>query len=381
MAAKLRIDCRFPGGNIIVEKIDGDDVYIRQDMRDTTIWWFYWYFRVRGAAGRRLRFHFIDGDPIGARGPAVSRDGGTTWRWLGKKVVKGPSFSYAFGQAEQETRFCFGIPYVDANLEEFLARRSGSPYLKAETLCRSRKGRPVPCLRLGRLDGEAACRAVLTARHHCCEMMASYALEGIMDAVLSRSEDGRWLRENVEFMVVPFVDTDGVEDGDQGKARRPHDHGRDYGARSIYPETRTIKRLVPRWSAGRPCVTMDLHCPYMRGHYNEFVYFAGGPNQESWREVGRFARILESLQRGPLVFHAKNNLPFGQAWNTGDPRKGLKGFIGWSEALEEVRMAAALEIPYANAEGKAVTARSARLLGKDLARALRRYLQNVIDGR
>ena len=120
---------------------------------------------------------------------------------------------------------------------------------------------------------------------------------------------------------------------------------------------------------------MDLHCPYMRGHYNEFVYFAGGPNQDNWREVGRFARILESVRKGPLPHHTRNNLPFGQAWNTGDPRKGLKGFIGWSEALENVPMAAALEIPYANAESKAVTARSARLLGKDLARALRRYLQ------
>jgi len=323
-------------------------------------------------------FHFTDGDPIGARGPAVSSDGGETWRWLGLGAVKRPSFTYTFSPTEQETRFCLAIPYLEANLKEFLARRRENPYLRAETLCRSRKGRPVHLLRLGRLDGEPACRAVLTARHHCCEMMANYVLEGIMDTVLSRSADGAFLRDHVEFMVVPFVDTDGVADGDQGKARRPHDHGRDYGARSIYPETRTIKRLVPRWSAGRPCVTMDLHCPYIRGHFNEFVYFVGGPNQASWREVGRFARILEAIRKGPLPHHAGNNLPFGQAWNTGDPRKGLKGFSSWSAELENVPMAAALEIPYANAEGKAVTARSARLLGKDLARALRCYLQESI---
>ena len=37
---------------------------LRQDRRDTTIWWFYWYFRVTGAAGRELRFQFADGQVI-----------------------------------------------------------------------------------------------------------------------------------------------------------------------------------------------------------------------------------------------------------------------------------------------------------------------------
>ena len=40
------IDCDFPGGNIIAERIDDDDVFVRQDLRDTDRDWFYWYFRV-----------------------------------------------------------------------------------------------------------------------------------------------------------------------------------------------------------------------------------------------------------------------------------------------------------------------------------------------
>jgi len=78
----INIDADCPSGNIVVEKIDGDDVYVHQDLRDTKGWWFYWCFRVRGAVGRTLTFHFTNKDVFGARGPAVSLDGGKTWAWL-----------------------------------------------------------------------------------------------------------------------------------------------------------------------------------------------------------------------------------------------------------------------------------------------------------
>ena len=46
------IDGDFPGGNVVLERIEGDAVYLHQDQRDTPGFWFYWYFRVRGATGR-----------------------------------------------------------------------------------------------------------------------------------------------------------------------------------------------------------------------------------------------------------------------------------------------------------------------------------------
>jgi murein tripeptide amidase MpaA len=36
--------------------------------------------------------------------------------------------------------------------------------------------------------------------------------------------EGRLARERFRFLAVPFMDKDGVEDGDQGKNRRPRDH-------------------------------------------------------------------------------------------------------------------------------------------------------------
>ena len=68
------IDADFPGGNVVLERIEGDEVHLHQDPRDTAGFWFYWYFRVRARGGRTLTFHFTKGNVIGVRGPAVSTD-------------------------------------------------------------------------------------------------------------------------------------------------------------------------------------------------------------------------------------------------------------------------------------------------------------------
>ena len=367
------VDCNFPGGNIVLDGIEGDTVSLHQDLRDTQGDWFYWCFRVRRAAGRRVSFRFTRGNPIGMLGPAVSADSGRTWKWLGRDAVKGSTFCYSFAPDAAEVRFCFAIPYLEANLKEFIRRHARERHLRTDVLCRTGKGRTVELLHLGRLDGKPACRVLLTCRHHCCEMIASYSLEGIMEEVLAQTDDGKWLRDRVEFLVVPFMDKDGVEDGDQGKNRRPHDHNRDYAGESIYPSVRELREMVPKWSRGRLDVALDLHCPFIRGLHNEDIYFVGGPEKENWDRVGRFSGILEKVQTGSLVFRSRNNLPFGQAWNVGESPP--RSFSRWAANLPGILMATSIEIPYANASGTTVTAENARAFGHDLARALRRFLE------
>jgi len=371
-AAPVSIDAAFPGGNIILDRIDGDDIFIRQDLRDTEGDWFYWAFRVRGAAGRTLAFHFTKGDVIGVRGPAASEDGGATWRWLGRERGADPEFRFTFAQDARDVRFAFAIPYLESDLRAFLRRHEGSPHLRAETLCTTAKGREVERLHAGSLDGRAEHRVLLTCRHHACESMASFALEGLLEAVLAETDDGAWFRAHAEVLAIPFVDKDGVEDGDQGKNRRPHDHNRDYAGESIHASVRAIRDFVPRWSEGRLRVALDLHCPHIRGTNNEWIYFVGGQDAGDWERTGRLAAILERIRESPLPYRAEDNLPFGKAWNTDSGP--LKSFARWATELAGIRVASTIEIPYANARGAEVTPASARDFGRDLARALRHFL-------
>lgn len=370
-AEPLQIDAEFPGGNILVDKIDNDRVSLRPDLRDTAGSWFYWCFRVRGAAGRSVTFAF-NADVIGVRGPAISTDDGQTWSWLGAAHAHGSSFVHTFPPNSAAVRFAFAIPYTQANWQAFLHRVQG-PSVRVDRLCRTSKGRDVPLLRVGCLDCEPDARVLLTARHHACESLASYALEGLLEVVVRSNDDLAWLREHVDFLAIPFMDTDGVEDGDQGKNRQPHDHNRDYAERR-HPSVRALTEFVPDWSQGKIRVAIDLHCPWIRGPHNEVIYFVGMPNQTIWRETIRFSTILENGRQGALPFHAADNLPFGQAWNTGTGDPHLQKFEQWAERLPGIRLAASAEIPYANASGSEVNADSARAFGADLARALQQYL-------
>lgn len=376
-AAEVKVDCDFPGGNIIVEKVDGDIVRLRQDRRDTSTWWFYWYFRVRGAEGRTLRFEFSDGQPIGVRGPAVSRDGGQSWSWLGADSGNSRSFSYTFPGDANELRFAFTVPYVQQDWENLIAAHKANPRLRLDTLCQSRKGRPVECVYVGGPDSQPRQRVLITARNHACETMASFAVEGLLQTVLAGdTEEGRWLAENVEMLVVPFVDKDGCEDGDQGKNRRPRDHNRDYAGQSIYPETAALRELVPRWGGDKLHVTLDLHCPWIRGKLNEEIYTVGSSDERIWAEQQRLGKILEEVCTGPLPYRAADNLAFGTAWNTGGNYSQGMSCSRWAGGLPSVRLAASFELPYANARGAVVNAESARAFGRDLARALAGYLKS-----
>jgi len=373
--AGLVVDSEFAGGNIIVDAIEGDTISVHQDLRDTTGDWFYWYFRVRGASGRELTVRFTGSNVIGTRGPAVSTDGGESWEWLGREAVDGQSFRYTVPEAADEVRFCFAIPYFESDLDEFLARHASNPHLDVTTLATTRNGRAVEQIRLGDLSGDPAHRVLLTCRHHCCEMTASYALEGLMQTVLTGSDYGRWLPENVEFLIVPFVDKDGVEQGDQGKNRSPRDHNRDYAGESIYASVGALREIVPAWSGGRLRVALDLHCPHIRGESNEKIYFVGIQNQEIWPNVSRFSKVLETAQTGPLEYRAADNMPFGQGWNTNSNYTQGRSFSAWaSQDLRGVDVVSTIEIPYANVRATDVTPDAARAFGRDLARALREYL-------
>jgi hypothetical protein len=370
------VDADFPSGNIVVEKIDGDTITVHQDLRDTEGWWFYWCFRVSGAAGRTLTFKFTDRDPIGVRGPAFSLDEGRSWQWLGKQPDN-ESFTFAFPQNADSVRFSFGMPYTEANLREFLAPFTSNPALKEETLCKSRKGRTVEQFRVGKVDGEPRFRVLLSCRAHSCEMMTSYVAEGIIETVLKDDADGKWFRENVEFLFIPFVDKDGVEDGDQGKHRRPRDHNRDYDANSIYPETRALQKLVPQWSKGKLRFALDMHCPTIRERTNEIIHIVGSDDPKMWQEQERFGKILERIQEGPLHYRTTDNVPFGTKWNTGaNYELGVSG-AKWASGLPGIKVAMTVEIPYANASGNEVNATSARAFGRDIARAMRSYLETA----
>ena len=113
---------------------------------------------------------------------------------------------------------------------------------------------------------------------------------GIASGRLENEEFGN----SFEVFAVPFVDKDGVVDGDQGKNRRPHDHARDYGASPLYPEVGNIMKLVEKEKID---IVFDLHCPWIYQGCNEYIYFVG-PKSRIMEE--RTQAVSAWIEKDPL---------------------------------------------------------------------------------
>lgn len=272
----------FPGGNAVVVRSVGPSVELAPDLRGGMPW-FYWYFEAQASRPLRATFTFASQPMIGVRGPAVSLDQGQSWRWLGAEQVEyapttqppgvkpRESFSYDFTAEHLTVRFAVTIPYLQHDLDQFLKSHAANPHLKQLPLTKTRQGTSVELLQIGEL-GPNVKAVVVTARHHACESLASYVLEGFMRAAMSDSPAGVAFRRRYVLYAVPLVDKDGVQAGDQGKNRSPHDHNRDYGPSPLYPEIRAIQQLA---EAQQVQYALDFHCPALRGDIHEAFHFLG----------------------------------------------------------------------------------------------------------
>lgn len=75
--------------------------------------------------------------------------------------------------------------------------------------------------------------------------------------------------ENTRILVVPFMDYDGVVDGDQGKNRAPHDHNRDYINEPVFPETAELISYVEKYGCN---YGIDFHSPAHWHREHDHIY-------------------------------------------------------------------------------------------------------------
>ncbi len=360
-AATLNAD--FPGGNIKVMANVGGTVHAEPDLRGDDPW-FYWYFEATSTKPGRVTFvfpekvaGFKDG-AIGLQGPAMSTDQGKSWKWMGTDRVDGSSFFHDFAKANERVRFGVTIPYVEADLAVFVEKHSANAHLTKSVLTKSGNGRDVELLRIG-AAGPGVEPMLVTARHHAAETMASFVLEGFLAEAMSDSRSGAEFRKRHVLFAVPLVDKDGVEQGDQGKNRKPHDHNRDYGEKSIYPEIRAIKELDKvhdfRFS-------LDFHCPTLVMEDHQVMYFVGAREhpRHNFDNVSELAlRIKRGLPKsapaGPLV------------WLKADEKQVPMNshFFAYKE---NAVLAATLEFPFAP-PGKATDPASCRAYGRVILEA------------
>lgn len=359
------VDKNLPAGNIVVERMVNDTVYVHQELRGSKKAWFYWAFRVTGAQGKKLTFVFTKSFAICERGPLVSLDKGKTYEYLAEEGATKFQFTYNFPADAREVWFYECHPYTPEMWQAFLKAPHKGQF-ETGVLCKTKKGRDVPFFRISPKKSSPKLSVVVSCRHHCSEAPAEYVVEGITAAFLEDSALGEWLRDNIELSVVPFVDMDGAVDGDQGKWRLPHDHNRDY-TDFIYPETAALASLLSEMQAD---VFLDFHNPKLYSYDDNFIY-TPIPEFPAPKEAV-FSRLMEKYQEGGLNYKTSDDLPFGVSWHTAkNYTDGLNANQWAAKNIKGILVARTIEIPFAYANGAQVYPGKMRQFGHGVARALK----------
>ena len=289
----------YPGANITLVSKRNGVVNLRPQADAGSDDYFYWNFEASSASARTVTFRLDKGSFYGALlsplGVLCSTDGGKTWVRGGSVSSDLSSFTYSF-EAGQTVRFCDVLPYTATDWQQFAARWASNGYVSFDTLCKSNGGANVPMMILG--NAEAENFIIYTSRHHCCETIGSYVLEGAIEWIL-KDAPAEFLK-NYCVYVVPMVDFDGVENGDQGKGRAPHDYNRDYleDDEVLYNAVRAIQNLTnEKLAEGKALAAyIDFHAPgsITTGLGNHLSY----PVLEATMTaaIDRFAAILDQIE-------------------------------------------------------------------------------------
>lgn len=152
------------------------------------------------------------------------------------------------------------------------------------------------------------------------------------------------------------MDLDGVEEGGQGKFRKPRDHNQDYYGTPRYAATATLKRILDKLNAdGKKTVVLDLHSPLFSEMSSistraNGIYFVFGKNSKKRNLAKGFSLKLAERcnESGGLANNPELDVDFDPFLHDSRPIT----FAKWAERLENVMWSAAMEIPFAVPSGE-----------------------------
>jgi murein tripeptide amidase MpaA len=207
----LQINAAFDSGNIRLLAIRDDriDLEIVKDHQSDFFQWF--YFRVAGAAGRKLTFRIVNAGgsayPFGWPGykARVSTDR-QTWRMVETRYADGV-LEFDWAGDTPLAWFAYFAPYTMERHADLIARIAARPGVTHRELGITLDGQAIDYLRIG--SGPKP--VWLYARQHPGEPMAEYWMEGALDWLTSPAAAP--LLEAATVHAVPNMNPDGTRRG------------------------------------------------------------------------------------------------------------------------------------------------------------------------
>lgn len=210
--------------------------------------WYAFRYEASGEAPVRVRLRYLGGRH--RYPPRLAVEGG--WQVLAAEVSddgKTAQIDLPAGAGLVAAQELIDPQHTDQALARW-SKAAGAPVF---TLGRSHDGRAIEAVRLGRKDAPRL--VVLIGRQHPPEVTGAIAMEAFVDALAARAGN----LGDVQVLVVPMLNPDGVVRGHWRANRGAVDLNRDWGA-FTQPETRSVKAWLDALPAGvRPVLMVDFH--------------------------------------------------------------------------------------------------------------------------
>ena len=188
-------------------------------------------------------------------------------------------------------------------------------------------------------------------------------LEGVVDYLISASGTSS-LFDDYCFYIVPMVDVDGVENGDQGKNRLPHDHNRDY-VNTIYAPVKGIMTLAETLDVE---FAMDIHCPYLQDYGPYLSYSTDVENTNLAFDQMMIEASDKNTDPDKIVYDGN--------WNRPDSAVVAAQMKGWFNIVLGAPFATSFEFPYSGDVGDEYTVERMINFGKLTGEVIEDYLLN-----
>lgn len=231
---------------------------LRPDTNSDDQQWF--LFRVRGAAGTKLRFELRGTDLHNIPShwdhslPVFSADGGESWSHIVNSTQhKDQRFYFEHEFTADEELLAFHYPYGVKETNRALDRWAAHPaVIDRWEIGQSVQGRPIEAIRIADPSGRPLNeRRGLWAisRQHAGETSASFTLEGMVNFVLSDDPAAAALRQSAALTVIPLVNPDGAVLGHYRNNAAGVNLNRVWNDcdRETSPEVFAIKQAISEW--------------------------------------------------------------------------------------------------------------------------------------
>lgn len=296
-AMPIKISHLFDSGAIDVLRADDPDkieLAIRRDRKADFSQWF--HFRLQGARHLPCVIHFVNASETSYPDGWIDYQAVASYdrqHWFRVPTsYDGSVLTISYTPGRDSIYFAYFEPYSFERHLSLLGRASAVPSVRIEDLGSSVEGRDISMIVAG--DPASAQKIWIIARQHPGEAMASWFVEGLVDALLDRANPvARRLLEHAVLYIVPMVNPDGAIAGNLRTNAAGVDLNRAWMAPSMEtsPEVFLIRERMHQTGCS---VFIDVHgdegLPYVFVAGNEML---AGFTAEAAARQDRFTNAFE----------------------------------------------------------------------------------------